>query len=196
MNLSYGQYSCAYTCQNINNPVSHCDSSNIAQFSTSFVDSCSVQLCPSVIAANHVWSVNSTSPPFSWSSTDICPQIVFPFDATFIVIHTATDSFNTNICESTINVVSCSSLCDSVSHTSVGCTFNFSAPVADYYLWDFGDGSTSTDQNPVHVYTGSGPYSVWLQIDKGSITENCFFDVLPDCYDMCYSGNNIGVNIW
>lgn len=30
------------------------------------------------------------------------------------------------------------------------------------WLWDFGDGSTSTQQNPVHTYTSSGNYSVQL----------------------------------
>ncbi|PWR72972.1 PKD domain-containing protein, partial [Methanospirillum lacunae] len=31
------------------------------------------------------------------------------------------------------------------------------------WLWDFGDGSTSEDQNPVHKYTTTGSYSVMLQ---------------------------------
>jgi PKD repeat protein len=28
------------------------------------------------------------------------------------------------------------------------------------YLWDFGDGNTSTEQNPTHVYAGGGSYNV------------------------------------
>ena len=32
------------------------------------------------------------------------------------------------------------------------------------WLWTFGDGSTSSEQNPVHVYSGSGTYTVALQV--------------------------------
>lgn len=33
---------------------------------------------------------------------------------------------------------------------------------ADQYLWDFGDGDTSTAEDPVHVYSSSGDYTVQL----------------------------------
>ena len=32
------------------------------------------------------------------------------------------------------------------------------------YLWDFGDGSTSTDQNPTHLYDVAGTYDVSLSV--------------------------------
>lgn len=34
------------------------------------------------------------------------------------------------------------------------------------YLWDFGDGTTSTDKNPIHTYTTSGVHKVSLQISN------------------------------
>jgi PKD repeat protein len=34
---------------------------------------------------------------------------------------------------------------------------------ADTFLWDFGDGQTSTEMNPVHVYAEGGIYDVTLQ---------------------------------
>ncbi|NOR74645.1 MAG: PKD domain-containing protein, partial [Draconibacterium sp.] len=39
---------------------------------------------------------------------------------------------------------------------------------ATNWLWDFGDGTTSTEQNPVHVYEGAGYYSVTLTATDGS----------------------------
>jgi predicted outer membrane repeat protein len=49
------------------------------------------------------------------------------------------------------------------------------------YLWDFGDGSTSTQQFPTHSYATAGPFNLCLTVDDGtgcvdtycdSITEN------------------------
>lgn len=37
------------------------------------------------------------------------------------------------------------------------------------YSWDFGDGSTSTEENPVHVYTAPGEFvwSLTISVDEG-----------------------------
>ena len=39
---------------------------------------------------------------------------------------------------------------------------DLSANEPDSWLWNFGDGNTSTQQNPVHTYTNSGTYTVQL----------------------------------
>jgi len=40
-----------------------------------------------------------------------------------------------------------------------------------YYHWDFGDGSYSSDKNPVHVYEEAGSYDVALTISDGIYEE-------------------------
>ncbi len=37
------------------------------------------------------------------------------------------------------------------------------------YKWDFGDGSTSTDQNPAHTYTTKGQYVAKLVVNNGTV---------------------------
>lgn len=37
---------------------------------------------------------------------------------------------------------------------------------ADSYFWDFGDGATSTEENPSHIYEESGIYTVQLTVEK------------------------------
>jgi RHS repeat-associated protein len=39
------------------------------------------------------------------------------------------------------------------------------------WLWGFGDGYTSTQQNPVHVYPGMGSYEVQLSVGTGTYTD-------------------------
>jgi len=35
------------------------------------------------------------------------------------------------------------------------------------WLWNFGDGKTSTEQNPTHIYTNEGIYTVSLTVEEG-----------------------------
>lgn len=41
-------------------------------------------------------------------------------------------------------------------------TFNNTSTNAATYLWDFGDGNSSTEKNPVHTYTAGGTYQVTM----------------------------------
>jgi len=40
------------------------------------------------------------------------------------------------------------------------------------WLWDFGDGTTSTQQNPVHVFPALGSYNVTLTVTNGSCSHS------------------------
>ena len=50
------------------------------------------------------------------------------------------------------------------------------------WLWSFGDGSTSTEENPVHIYTTSGTYSVSLTVTTAdgsdTVTQSNYITVL------------------
>jgi PKD repeat protein len=46
--------------------------------------------------------------------------------------------------------------------------FNRTVFTADTYLWDFGDGNTSTDQSPTHTYVDNGTYTVTLTATCGT----------------------------
>ena len=53
---------------------------------------------------------------------------------------------------------------------------------ATAWAWDFGDGNTSTEQNPTHTYADYGEYMVCLTItgDDGCSAVQCYGVVLID----------------
>lgn len=53
-------------------------------------------------------------------------------------------------------------------------TVNFTdhSTSAIIYLWNFGDGTTSTDKDPAHTYASSGDYNVCLQVQNNCGTDS------------------------
>ena len=51
--------------------------------------------------------------------------------------------------------------------------YDLSTGNPDHWLWDFGDGTSSADRNPVHVYSKSGNYKVCLSIARDSQGSPC-----------------------
>lgn len=50
----------------------------------------------------------------------------------------------------------------------------------DWWLWDFGDGNTSTEQNPTHSYVTYGVYTVTLTVSNdGGLTTDTYSRVIP-----------------
>jgi PKD repeat protein len=72
-------------------------------------------------------------------------------------------------------------------------------------FWDFGDGNTSTDQNPLHQYDTVGVYDVFLRVSNslGSdsllkldyilVTDSLYADLFADIWDV---GARPGFNLW
>jgi PKD repeat protein len=50
-------------------------------------------------------------------------------------------------------------------------TFQNKSVNAYYYKWDFGDDQTSSDVNPVHIYTKGGNYTISLKAYTSSQKE-------------------------
>ncbi|HPF39364.1 MAG TPA: PQQ-dependent sugar dehydrogenase [Phycisphaerae bacterium] len=61
-----------------------------------------------------------------------------------------------------------SDVTEGLAPLTVQFTDTSSVPNPTAWLWDFGDGTTSTDQNPQHTYTLNGAFTVRLQVTSGS----------------------------
>jgi lysyl endopeptidase len=78
-------------------------------------------------------------------------------------------------------------------YISQGATVNFSSAgsISTSYLWNFGDGNTSTQPNPTHTYTATGIYNVVLTTTLGNCTHNdtVEIEVLQDVGISKYDGH-------
>ena len=77
--------------------------------------------------------------------------------------------------------------------------YDQSMPVGNItdWLWEFGDGVTSTDQNPVHTYNSSGIYNVCLTIETFTGNNPCMSTY---CINIIVQGGsniyNLGGNVF
>lgn len=101
--------------------------------------------------------------------------------------HTYVAAGNYNVCLTVTAECGDATICDSVTVTCIdpvsgfeavdnGADVAFTDTSTSYsgvnsWLWDFGDGNTSTQQNPTHTYIDGGEYTVCL-----TVTDSCSTD--------------------
>lgn len=75
-------------------------------------------------------------------------------------------------------------------------TTNPSGQQITRYNWNFGDGGTSTQQNPTHTYANAGTYNVSLTVACGenTCTNTCTKSVTVNDYPVANAGNDQNVN--
>ena len=164
--------------------------------------------------------MNDSMKTYSWDFGDstgsalISPTHTYANDGSYTVCLTVSDS-----------AANCfETYCDSILVSGTGninCSFNYgtyqsfpNGPTFSFweqsqgstYLWDFGDGNTSTQKNPTHTYSSYGLYNYCLTVDScpkvcSSITAyNCEsnFYHYPDSssvYDLIVVNNAVGNNL-
>jgi photosystem II stability/assembly factor-like uncharacterized protein len=69
---------------------------------------------------------------------------------------------------------------ENVTYTNANTQFQDASVNARTFLWQFGDGTTSTLPNPTHNYATPGVYTVTLSINEGASTATRTMHVLPD----------------
>ncbi len=74
-------------------------------------------------------------------------------------------------------------------------TFTNTSVNANNYIWDFGDGNTSSEINPVHIYLAAGNYNVSLTASNGICSDDVYNETISVSY-AGISGINSTVNIY
>lgn len=77
-------------------------------------------------------------------------------------------------------------------------TFNNTSLNADNYNWDFGDGNTSIEENPVHTYAADGSYDVTLTAtgpgQSASVTQAINVAAALTLFPITFEGTNTNFN--
>jgi len=146
----------------------------------SFMADATSGCAPFTVNYSDLSSANTTS--WSWTfpggtpstSTAANPVVEYSASGTYSVILTASNAAGVNTTSETnyivVTDVPTANFGSSISGNNIS-LFNTSSG-ANTYLWDFGDGNTSTNVNPNHTYVNDGSYMVQLTAtnDCGAVT--------------------------
>ena len=129
----------------------------------------------------------STNNPTQWewnfgdgnSSTEQNPVHVYGSEGTYNVTLVATNDAGSSYVGTMVitvtRLVPVANFTANVTEGSAPLTVQFtdtSTNSPTQWNWDFGDGTNSTEQNPVHVFSGEGTYSVTLVTTSGNVASN------------------------
>jgi PKD repeat protein len=148
--------------------------------------------------ASREWTFENGDPA---ASTEATQEVTFSAEGTHTVTLTVTD--NENATDDFSREVTVSGTPGNTPPTAaftftcsgLDCTFTDGSSDADgsiaSYLWDFGDGTESTEASPTHTYAAAGEVTVTLTVtddvgDTGTASET--FDVNPPAGLECADG--------
>lgn len=120
------------------------------------------------------------------SSTQMDPVYTYSTPGTYNVCLIVTNACDVDtICQSVTASCAAANATWSASNTALVATFtDLTAGAPSSWAWDFGDGGTSTVQNPTHTYAAAGTYTVCLTITDSCGTDSTCMPVsvcaLPD----------------
>ncbi|MBL7807984.1 MAG: S8 family serine peptidase [Saprospiraceae bacterium] len=125
------------------------------------LDTVIFQATPSTDNSGYTWTFGSAAIP--GTASGIGPHsVVYPTAGNKNVRLIVTNPFGADTQLQVINVRQLANANFTFTQNLLTVTFNNTSNNSTSYLWDFGDGMTSTDVNPVHTYSAPGTYTVTL----------------------------------
>lgn len=112
-------------------------------------------------ATSYMWDFGDGN-----TDTTTNPTHVYSVTGTYVVCLTATNACGSDVFCDTITIT-CALPTAAFSNVETGLQVSFtdaSTGTVSGYMWDFGDGNTSTTMNPLHTYSATGTYTVCLTV--------------------------------
>jgi len=114
-------------------------------------------------ADSKMWMMPNGNPE---TSTDDNPEVVYETGGVYDITLTVTNTYGTSTetFEGAITIIDLPTSSFSSVQSESTIDFTSTSIGAVTYSWDFGDGTTSDEENPSHTYTESGEYEVVLTV--------------------------------
>lgn len=125
------------------------------------LDEDEVEKCPSANVTLGNAPISGVT--YSWSDGSTGSTLTTNAAGQYVVTATSScGSFSDTVLVTNKPAVNAAFSIGSISGLAV--VFNNTSSNASGYNWNFGDGNTSTDENPIHMYTAAGQYVVTLTV--------------------------------
>lgn len=130
------------------------------------------------------------------TSTQENPSHVFTNNSTYTITLTVIDSSGCPSSSSISSMIQTAKPktkfnCDTIGCPGIGVKFINQTPGNCTYLWDFGDGTTSTSNSPIHPFANFGTYTVKLTATNANGCDSTFTKVVHiDTLEADFSVNN------
>ncbi len=174
----YNSVSCLTSCPSSNQP-----SANFTYLLTQPCEPAQVQFTNiSTNATSYLWTFEGGTPA---TSTLQNPLVTFDIAGTYNVTLQAFSGSNSNTVTLPVFVNAITDPVSSFSYTVSGqnVSFIYNGSGATNYYWEFGNGNTSTSQNPTQNYPLNGIYNVTLDVinvcGESTFTQQVEISVLP-----------------
>lgn len=171
-----GSYSLTFT---DNNGCSASSNSIDVNVSDSPAPTVSTSGSTTICSGSSVTLTSSPADSYSWELNGNVISSAASIDASEAGLYTVTVT-NANACDgtgtsaATLVLVNASPMADASftqNNGSYSVQFLNNSTNSTSYVWDFGDGNTSTSANPNHTYAAGGDYTVTLTASNGSCTD-------------------------
>ena len=137
----------------------------------------------------------SSDATFAWSTSEATPTILAQNPGLYTVTATT-------VCGSAMSSIEIVNIPDAVADFTTSSSYvtgvftSTSTGTIDTYSWDFGDGSTSTEENPLHVFTSPGYHFVTLTVTGPCGTSTYTDSILLELVDIDENQLNNSLTIY